>query len=814
MSTGSSKPLTVRCLIFFLVVALGCYTVSAFPPRPLSKSDVLALVAGQVVSENIAFEIRSRGLAFTPDLAFSGLLKQAGADSRVFAALNAAKVSSAGNSGSDETPELLRHLTNAGKQIQQKSLEEAAKELSVALSSNSAKSQIGFVMGEVLILQNKDDQALRVYKQVLDDEPDFPQVHTRLSYCYHAVGDSDSSLREAKAALAKNADDPVAHLNAGLILYELRKYDAAKVEYQEAIRSKPDYALAYVNMAILLNDTRDYQRAIEMFKKAIALKPDDASAHYNLGVVYGEIEDYQSAIREYREAKRLDPTRLDVRQNLGSALMQADPASAITELRELVALAPDYPICHRCLGSALYRVGRMQDAEKEFRVAMSTDPADPVVHLELGTIRETEKNYDAALAEYRKAAALNSTEAYGMIGRVLAYKGDYTGAIVALQRAEQLEPANWRNHHLRGLALENAGNREGAAIEYKQAISLAPKELDARLSLALLQEKTGDWISALQNYHQAAIDEPPIKVDGIARISYDAQKKYQAAQERFQNHLSELRAAGKASEAASLEGRWTAGSTGANLDARYHDAIQASGKALQEQHFDEAETSANQAIAIAEKMQPQDSRVSEAVGQLGHVYAARLDYPKAEENFQRQLALLQNAYGGESPMITPALQNLAALALSRKQDSAAEGFFNRIIAVNQKAYGENNQAAATAMSGMARIYFAQKDFAKTEAILLHSQKIYEAMYGPSDLRTAVPVNTLCYVYDQWGKPEKSAPCHARMIEIGEKQFGTDSPYLVKDMAAEAQALRQLGRTEEATKLEQRTQTISAQSKPN
>ena len=104
--------------------------------------------------------------------------------------------------------------------------------------------------------------------------------------------------------------------------------------------------------------------------------------------------------------------------------------------------------------------------------------------------------------------------------------------------------------------------------------------------------------------------------------------------------------------------------------------------------------------------------------------------------------------------------------------------------------------------------------AKTEAILLHSQKIYEAMYGPSDLRTAVPVNTLCYVYDQWGKPEKSAPCHARMIEIGEKQFGTDSPYLVKDLAAEAQALRQLGRTEEATKLEQRTQTISAQSKPN
>lgn len=794
-------------LSFLTITAMMSLVVVASPSHALTQSELLALIAGECQPENIIFEIRSRGLAFTPGMAYTGLLTQAGVNSKVLVEINATKATTPGGSPNDN-PELLRHLSSAGRLIRHNELDAAAKELSASLDLPGAKGSAGFVMGMVLIHQKDIEQALRVYQQIGEDEPDFPQIHTRLSFAYYETGDSDGAMREAKTALAGNPDDPVAHLNLGAALRDMRNFDAAKTEFQESIRSKPDYALAYTNLAVMLDDLRDHQGAIANYRKAIALQPSDALAHYNLGVVYGEIEDYQSAITEYREAKRLDPARLDVRQNLGSALIHTNPAAAITEFRELVALAPDYPVCHLCLGNALYSVGRMEDAEKEFRIAMRADPADPIVHLQVGAVREAEKKYDAALAEYRKAADLNSVEAYGGIGRVLVYQGDYVSAIAALQRAEQLEPANWRNHHLRGLALENSGKREAAAAEFKQAISLAPKELEARLSLALLQEKSGDWVASLQNYHQAAVDEPPIKADGIARIHYDAQKKYQDAQERFQKYLAELRSAGKSSEASGLETRVAAGSASPNLDARYHDSIQASGKALQEQHFDQAETSAKEAIALAEKMQPQDSRVSEAVGMLGHVYAARLDYPKAEETFQHQLTLLQTAYGAESPMATPALQNLASLALSRKQDSAAEAFFNRIIAVNQKAYGQNNQAAATAMSGIARIYFAQKDFAKTEAILLRAQKIYEVMYGSTDFRMAIPLNTLCYVYDQWGKPDKSAPCHAKMVELGEKQFGTDSPYLTNDLTAEAKALRQLGREAEAAKLEERLRSFA------
>ena len=113
------------------------------------------------------------------------------------------------------------------------------------------------------------------------------------------------------------------------------------------------------------------------------------------------------------------------------------------------------------------------------------------------------------------------------------------------------------------------------------------------------------------------------------------------------------------------------------------------------------------------------------------------------------------------------------------------------------------------------MYSMKQDFAKSESSLLRVAKVYETIYGQDDNRLAIPWTSLCAVYDEWGKAEKSASCHAHLVTMAEKQFGPDSPYLVRELTAEAQALRKLGRADEAARLEQRTQSIqAAQSDPN
>src|SRR5215475_10263245 len=107
---------------FIVFSILACsYLRSANAPqsrKPLSASQLLALVAGQSLSESIALDIRLRGLAFDPaDGCYRALLVEAGADDKVLTAFDKAAHGTAGDTTSAES---LKHLARAGKLLKSK----------------------------------------------------------------------------------------------------------------------------------------------------------------------------------------------------------------------------------------------------------------------------------------------------------------------------------------------------------------------------------------------------------------------------------------------------------------------------------------------------------------------------------------------------------------------------------------------------------------------------------------------------------------------------------------------------------------------
>jgi len=804
------------CVVAILICGVFVSTPLKSAARSLSKSEVLALVAGQSLPENIVADLAARGLDFTPDENYKSQLKIAGADSRVLAALDAAKTSSGTQSASPENVKLLQNLSVAGQKISAGRPSDAMNDVNAALATGSGHSAVGFVMGMILIQEGRYVEAGQIYSEIQRDEPNFPELHTRLSFTYHSTGDEQNALREAKAAIAENPNNAPAHLNAGLALSNMGNIDAAKLELQESIRSKPDYQLAYIALANILETLKDYDGAIAQYKRAVTLNPNDVNAHYNLGIAYQDRGDYVSSIREYREAKRLDPSRRDVRQNLGHTLIDLDPAAAVVEFRELAAIAPEWPLCHQCLAKALRQAGRLDEAEAEYRTAQKLDPASPDPHFGLGVLFEMRKQYDKALSEYTAAQQINDDDdaTHISIGRILMMKKDYLDATTEFQRAKELDPTNCIAVNSLGEAYEASGKRDAATREFREGLSTCPKVIAIRLNLAAALEKRGDWVAALDNYHQAALDEPPPKLN-FAQINYQPQMKYQDAQKRFAQHLADLRSGGKSSEADKLEASMKTKTDSAGLDEKYHDTVQACMKAMGEQRFNEAETLARQALEIAEKIQPTDGRLPEAVGTLGTVYGRRLEFTKAEELFKRQLALSEKLYGPQNPLILTPVQNLAMLTAQEKNFPESEKYFARALEINEKSYGLESSAYAQTLLGLGQLYTLEQNYAKSEATILRVLHTYENTYENNSIEMTIPLTGLCYVYDQWGKPDKSAPCHARIVAVVEKQFGSSSPYLVPELSAEAKALRQLGRNDEAAKLEQRTQALqSAQVSPN
>lgn len=86
-------------------------------------------------------------------------------------------------------------------------------------------------------------------------------------------------------------------------------------------------------------------------------------------------------------------------------------------------------------------------------------------------------------------------------------------------------------------------------------------------------------------------------------------------------------------------------------------------------------------------------------------------------------------------------------------------------------------------------------------------KAEEALEGEADNLVLVPLWGLCWLYDTWQRPEKSQQCWHRATQIIEKQSGPNSPDLAQSLKNEADALRMLGRTNDAEQLEGRLAKI-------
>ena len=797
-------------LVALVILGLSLNIVAQTAQRPLRASEVMALQAGGAVPENLARDIGKRGLNFHPDADFVGLMKNAGAGAKVLTALSAAKVTEGNEVKPDR--ELLVQLSDAALLMKNEDYAGAGAKLNEALEASFARMEAGFVMADLLRRVEEFGKASEVYAEILEQAPDFPEVHNKASYILYRLGDHENALSEAKAALADDPNDAEAHKNAGLALESAQRQDAAIAEYKEALRLKPDYAVVHYDIGLLYYRMHQYPESIVEYKKAIALEPKLADSHSNLGQAYLRSGNAGAAIGEFREAKRLEPKNPVFRQNLASALMQQDPHAAILELRELEQKFPDFEMCHVCLGNALSAENDDQGAEAEYRTAIKLAPEDADAHVGLGNLQKKQKNYDAALAEYKTAEQAEPSSPAGFLnaGRVLLEKLDTAGAVAELKQAVALAPSTWETHELYGKALEASGDAEQAISELKDAIALDPKQGQVMTELGAALEKKGDWVGAMEQYRKGALtDSARVNkaVIGEAVMIYekDPQKEYAAAQKRFSGYVESLKAAGKNDEAAELGKKVQIQQNAGGTLEKEQAALQAGDQAMRGGQAEEAEKQFKQAVELAEHLPPGDDKLAVALGKLGQAYAMRRDMPSAEAVFHRQLTVIEKTFGPTSPRMTDPLFFLGMVAAQGQNFGLAENYLGRAVEINVRAYGENSSRAAESERALAGLYMAQSQWDKAETYLVRAVK---ALDNPDhEGEVLMPLWGLCDMYERWGKTDKAEPCWDRAKEIMDKQYGKDSPNLVKSFATEADVLRRDGKTQAADMLAQRVAKI-------
>lgn len=189
----------------------------------------------------------------------------------------------------------------------------------------------------------------------------------------------------------------------------------------------------------------DLRRAAELYRQATATAPLDPQNWYNLAVTLREAGEPREAAIALSEALRLDPNHAEAHNALGILhIFQGDLPAARTELSRAVALDPRNAAAQNNLGNALKSLGLAGEAERHYRESIRLAP--------------------------RYADPLNG------LGVLLVELDRPAEAVPFFDRALELEPRRHEVRLNRGVALQAAGDREGAIAAYQAFLTASASD--------------------------------------------------------------------------------------------------------------------------------------------------------------------------------------------------------------------------------------------------------------------------------------------------------------------------------------------------
>lgn len=228
---------------------------------------------------------------------------------------------------------------------------------------------------------------------------------------------------------------------------------------------------------------------------------------------------------------------------LAAAPRPAKPQSKQNLRKRAVAVSSQEQALHDLLVEAKAAADKSDyaTATADYDKYIAQKPGDATAHFDLGYVYTAQQQKDKAIAEYRRAIALDPkmAQAYLNLG-ISLLEGDAKAAIEPLQRATELNYSYAQGHYLLGLALEQTGATSGATKEFTIAVKLDPNDFAAHFQLASTELIAKNAVAAEPEFREALRLKPDVAEAklGLAQ-SLLQQKKSEAAADAFADYLAE-----------------------------------------------------------------------------------------------------------------------------------------------------------------------------------------------------------------------------------------------------------------------------------
>jgi serine/threonine-protein kinase len=265
------------------------------------------------------------------------------------------------------------------------------------------------------------------------------------------------------------------------------------IEYfEQAVAADPDYAPAYAGLAdsySLLNiynvsPATDFNsKAKAAADKALQIDPNLAEAYASLGAVNFRHEwNWREAETNFQRSLSLNAEYAPAHQWYAGLLSaQGRHDAALHEIQKALELDPFSLSINADYGKCLYNARRFDESAAVYRKTLELEPNYARAHLELGLVLAQQKEYEAAVREISRSAALSSNRSTALIEN----KPNQTYDETALEASLSVN-GNVRAIAMLGYVYGVSGKRTQAMVHMQQLQNMAQNRYVSPYYLAVV----------------------------------------------------------------------------------------------------------------------------------------------------------------------------------------------------------------------------------------------------------------------------------------------------------------------------------------
>ena len=252
---------------------------------------------------------------------------------------------------------------------------------------------------------DQTDPAIDAYRQMADVDPALgPRSAAQIIDAYRAGKEFVKAQQEADAAAKKWPDDRMIRITRDSLLAEMGKVDEAAADLKKLLAGKEDRDL-YISLANTYEKGKrwdDMAKALDAAEKLSDSSEDKAAVWFMRGAMLERMKKLDQAEAEFRKVLKADPDNAGAMNYIG--YMLADANLRLEESLDLITKALDIEPGNGAyldsLGWVQFRLGRLEDAEKNLRRALAKTPKDPTVHDHMADILMKESKVKEAVAQW------------------------------------------------------------------------------------------------------------------------------------------------------------------------------------------------------------------------------------------------------------------------------------------------------------------------------------------------------------------------------------------------------------------------------